>query len=112
MASLLDTARDAGGALFAKMLSSAGLDDMVALGGNATLFVPTDDAMRDFMDGIQDQNRVRRALGPRPLTPVLVADEESSAPEAPARAPVQPEPLPEALPIAQEPQDRDDQDDR
>ncbi|KAJ1527112.1 hypothetical protein ONE63_008647 [Megalurothrips usitatus] len=91
MSSLLDTARDMGGRLFAKMLTSAGLDEAVSLAGNATLFVPTDDAMRDYIDGIQDQNRVRRALGPRPLNPVVVGDfdsQEDEAPPAPAAAPV------------------------
>lgn len=93
MGTLLETARDMGGVLFAKMLTSAGLEDAVAVSQNATLFVPTDDAMRDFIDGIQDQNRVRRALSRSPVSPVVVAvsddesDEEAVAPQEEPRRP-------------------------
>ncbi|KAK3930294.1 Transforming growth factor-beta-induced protein ig-h3 [Frankliniella fusca] len=102
-----EAARDMDSGLFAKMISSAGLDEQFHK-GRGTLFVPTDDAVRDFLDSISDQNRVRRALGyqhlmgPAPLSPVVVGDEESeSSPAAPA-APV-------ALPVAAAPQgDADD----
>lgn len=90
MGTLLETARDLGGVLFAKMLSSSGLEDAVSVSQNATLFVPTDDAMRDFIDGIQDQNRVRRALSRSPVSPavVQVSDDESSVEAARQEEPV------------------------
>lgn len=101
-------ARDMDSALFARMITSADLDEQLHK-TRGTLFVPTDDAVRDFLDSIAEQNRVRRALGyqhmmgPAPLTPVVVGDEETVP--APAREPV---PAPVALPVSAVRQDEGD----
>ncbi|XP_034241896.1 uncharacterized protein LOC117645685 isoform X2 [Thrips palmi] len=96
MSSMLDTAGELG-SVFSKMVVSSGAQSVVELAGNATLFVPTNDAMEDYYDVILDQNRVRRALGPHPVVPVMVSDEE--APEAPATLPVRGQPEHEPLPM-------------
>ncbi|KAE8745401.1 hypothetical protein FOCC_FOCC007949, partial [Frankliniella occidentalis] len=92
-----------------RMITSADLDEQLHK-TRGTLFVPTDDAVRDFLDSIAEQNRVRRALGyqhmmgPAPLTPVVVGDEETVP--APARG--EPVPAPVALPVSAVRQDEGD----
>lgn len=95
---MLDTAREMG-PLFSKMIVSSGAQNMVDLTGNATLFVPTNDAMEDYYDVILDQNRVRRALGPHPVVPVMVSDEEVPEVAPPATLPVRGKPEHEPLPL-------------
>lgn len=99
MSSMLDTARELGPA-FAKMVVSSGAQSMVELTGNSTLFVPTNDAMDDYYDIILDQNRVRRALGPHPVVPVMVSDDEIPEPVALPALPARGQPEYEALPVA------------
>ncbi|KAJ9584000.1 hypothetical protein L9F63_021652, partial [Diploptera punctata] len=57
MKGLLETATDLGGKDFVELIRTAGLEEKVST-DNLTLFVPIDDAVRDFSDSIQEANQV------------------------------------------------------
>ena len=51
--SLLETAADVGAKDFVQLVHTAGLEEKT-LTSNLTLFVPSDDAVRDFTDSLQE----------------------------------------------------------
>jgi hypothetical protein len=50
---LLETAADVGAKDFVQLVHTAGLEEKT-LASNMTLFVPSDDAVRDFTDSLQE----------------------------------------------------------
>jgi hypothetical protein len=53
MKSLLETAADVGAKDFVELVRTTGLEGKI-LASNMTLFVPSDDAVRDFTDNLQE----------------------------------------------------------
>jgi len=51
--SLLETAADVGAKDFVELVRTTGLEERT-LASNMTLFVPSDDAVRDFTDNLQE----------------------------------------------------------
>jgi hypothetical protein len=51
--SLLETAADVGAKDFVQLVHTSGLEEKIAA-SNLTLFVPSDDAVRDFTDSLQE----------------------------------------------------------
>lgn len=51
--SLLETAADVGGKDFVQLVRTSGLEEKTTA-SNLTLFVPSDDAVRDFTDSLQE----------------------------------------------------------
>jgi hypothetical protein len=51
--SLLETAADVGAKDFVQLVRTSGLEEKAAA-SNLTLFVPSDDAVRDFTDSMQE----------------------------------------------------------
>ncbi|PSN55982.1 hypothetical protein C0J52_02154 [Blattella germanica] len=60
---LLDTAADVGGKDFVELVRTSGLEETVTT-KNLTLFVPSDDAVRDFTDSLQEANQVEFYVPP------------------------------------------------
>ncbi|XP_063232448.1 transforming growth factor-beta-induced protein ig-h3-like [Bacillus rossius redtenbacheri] len=55
--SMMETVEAVGAKDFARLLRSAGLEEKMA-SSNLTLFAPSDDALRDFTDSLQEANQV------------------------------------------------------
>ncbi|XP_023708109.1 transforming growth factor-beta-induced protein ig-h3, partial [Cryptotermes secundus] len=61
--SLLETAADVGGKDFVQLVRTSGLEEKTTA-SNLTLFVPSDDAVRDFTDNLQEANQVEFYVPP------------------------------------------------
>lgn len=61
--SLMETASDVGGKDFVQLVRTSGLEEKMS-GNNMTLFVPSDDAVRDFTDSLQEANQVEFYVPP------------------------------------------------
>ncbi|KDR10948.1 transforming growth factor-beta-induced protein ig-h3-like [Zootermopsis nevadensis] len=61
--SLLETAADVGAKDFVQLVHTSGLEEKTAA-SNLTLFVPSDDAVRDFTDSLQEANQVEFYVPP------------------------------------------------
>lgn len=57
--SLLETAADVGAKDFVQLVRTTGLEERT-LASNMTLFVPSDDAVRDFTDNLQEAVSILR----------------------------------------------------